>query len=129
MRVLGGVIECNLSWNPPFTSTIKHTYKPTFCISAYYNSCLQIINESEFTRVNELNEITGSGYISNGTFSYDSNLKAFRFTPTNNFKIISKNNYSTQFTFFVIMSQDESASGRLFTSNTGNRLFGFWKLK
>ena len=27
------------------------------------------------------------------------------------------------------MSQDESASGRLFTSNTGNRLFGFWKLK
>ena len=70
-----------------------------------------------------LNEITGSGYISN------SNLKAFRFTPTNNFNITSKNNYSTQFTFFVIMSQDKSASGRLFTSNTGSRLFGFWKLK
>ena len=56
---------------------IKQTYKPTFWISAYYNSGLQIINESELTRVNELNKITGSPYISNGTFSYDSNLKAF----------------------------------------------------
>ena len=31
---------------------IKQTYEPTFLISAYYNSGLQIISESEFTRVN-----------------------------------------------------------------------------
>ena len=29
----------------------------------------------------------------------------------------------------MIVSQDKSASGRLFISNTGNRLFGFWKLR
>ena len=30
---------------------IKQAYKPTFWINAYYNSGLQIINESEYTRV------------------------------------------------------------------------------
>ena len=108
---------------------IKDTYKPTFWISGYYNSGLQIINENEHTRLNEVNELTGSGYVSRGVFSYDSNSKAFRFTPENNFSLISRSNYSTHFTFFVIMSQDNSASGRLFTSSTGNKLFGFWKLR
>ena len=108
---------------------IKETYKPTFWISGYYNSGLQIINENEYTRLNEVNELTGSGYLTKGIFRYDNNLKAFRFTPSNVFSIISRTNYSTHYTFFVIMSQDDGASGRLFTSVIGNRLFGFWKLR
>ena len=50
----------------------------------------------------------------------------FRFTKTSNFNIVSITLYETHYTSFFIGSQDVGAKGRLFTSNIGNRLFGYW---
>ncbi len=105
---------------------IKDSYNPNFWISSYYNDGLIIINEDEYERVNNLVELTGSGYTTNGTFTYESTLKRLHFTNVNRFNIISKTSYSTQYTFILIMSQANGAQGRLFTSATGNRLFGYW---
>ena len=105
---------------------IKETFKPTFWISGYYNSGLQIINDNDYLRLGStLVELTGNGYVSNGDFSYIN--QEFRFENSNAFNIISRTTYSKYYTFFAIMSQDATASGRLFTSDVGNRLFGFWK--
>ena len=105
---------------------IKEIFKPTFWISGHYNNGLKIDNDS--TRVNDtLIELTGSGYVTNGTFSHANGV--FRFTKTNNFNIVSTTSYKTHYTFFFIASQDVGAKGRLFTNNIGNRLFGYWNNK
>ena len=49
-------------------------------------------------------ELTGSGYVTNGTFSHANDV--FRFTKTNNFNIVSTTLYETHYTFFFIASQD-----------------------
>ena len=103
---------------------IKETFKPTFWISGHYNNGLKIDN---LTRVDGLIKLTGSGYVTNGTFSHANGV--FRFTKTNNFNIVSTTLYETHYTFFFIASQDVSKKGRLFTSNIDNRLFSYWDEK
>ena len=103
---------------------IKETFKQNFWISGHYNNGLKIDNS---TRFNGLIELTGSGYVTNGTFSHANDV--FRFTKTNNFNIVSTTLYETHYTFFFIASQDVGKKGRLFSSNIGNRLFGYWDNK
>ena len=90
-------------------------------VSGHYNNGLKIDNS---TRVDGLIELTGSGYVINGAFSHANGV--FHFTKTNNFNIVSTTLYETHYTFFFIASQDIGKKGRLFTSNIGNRLFGYW---
>ena len=107
---------------------IKETFKPNFWISGHYNNGLKIDNDAESGSKNHtLVELTGSGYVTNGTFSHANGV--FRFTKTNNFNIVSTTLYETHYTFFFIGSQDIGKKGRLFTSNIGNRLFGYWDNK
>ena len=108
---------------------IKDNFEPTFWISGYYNKKISVLDEEVYERTNTLVDLTGNGYISNGILTYERNLKRFRFTPENQFNIVTKTHYGTHFTFIIIMSQDNGARGRLFTSNAGNKLFGYWKDK
>ena len=108
---------------------IKDNFEPTFWISGYYNKKISVLDEEVYERTNTLVDLTGNGYILNGMLTYEINLKRFRFTPENHFNIVSKARYGTHFTFFIIMSQDNGIRGRLFTSDTGNKLFGYWKDK
>ena len=86
---------------------IKETFKPNFWISGYYNNGLKIDNS---TRVNDaesgsknhtLIELTGSGYVTNGTFSHSSGV--FCFTKTNNFNIVSTS-FQQRYTKLIILS-------------------------
>ena len=108
---------------------IKETFKPNFWISGHYNNGLKIddstrVNAESGSKNHSLIELTGSGCVTNGTFSHANGV--FRLTKTNNFNVVSTTLYETHYTFFFIASQDVGVKGRLFSSNIGNRLFGYW---
>ena len=47
---------------------IKETFKPNFWISGHYNNGLKIDNAESGSTNHGLIELTGSGYVTNGTF-------------------------------------------------------------
>ena len=55
--------------------------------------------------------------ISNGFYG-------FRLNGSN--RIVSSSTFTTKFTFFFVMSADDTSSGRLITSHEENILFGYW---
>ena len=72
---------------------IKETFKPNFWISGHYNNGLKIDNDS--TRVNDtLIELTGSGYVTNGTLMVFSVL----------LKLIISTSFQQHYTKLIILS-------------------------
>ena len=44
-------------------------------------------------------------------------------------EFVSSSTFTTQFTFFFVMSADDASSGRLITSHEGNIVFGYWSTR
>ena len=95
----------------------------------YYNngliinsSCNQIVTTTIENLVNKtitLNEDV-SKTISNGFY-------CFRLNGNN--RIVSSSTFTIKFTFFFVMSADDTSSGRLITSHEGNIVFGYWSTR
>ena len=58
--------------------------------------------------------------ISNGFYG-------FRLNGDN--RIVTSSTFTTKFTFFFVISADDSSSGRLITSHEGNIVFGYWSTR
>ena len=46
-----------------------------------------------------------------------------------NIRIVSSSTFTTNFTFFFVISADDTSSGRLITSHEENILFGYWSTR
>ena len=53
-------------------------------------------------------------------------LDFYGFRLNGNNRIVSSSTFKTKFTFFFVMSADNTSSGRLMTSHEENILFGYW---
>ena len=53
----------------------------------------------------------------------------FGFRLNGNNRIISASTFTTKFTFFFVMSADDTSSGRLITYLEGNIVFGYWSTR
>lgn len=106
-------------------------YKPNFWISGYYNAGLKLRSLESYTG-NTLplqvgvTDLTGHGLsiTEKLVFTNKGNNRKIRLDGTN--RITSSSTYLYYYTFIVIGSKDKDSSGRLFTSNKNNRLFGWW---
>ena len=65
--------------------------------------------------------------VSNGFYGFRLNRKQTKFLRLNgDNRIVSSVTFTTKFTFFFVISADESSSGRLRASHEGYIVFGYW---
>ena len=84
---------------------LERTFKPTFWVSAYINQGIKVMDESTITKSTGIEEITGSGNVNSGTFTFikeDNNI-ALRLSGDN--RILSTSKYQNYYIFILIMKK------------------------
>ena len=94
---------------------IKDDYSPTFWISAVFPDGFDGTSST-------IADLSGTGLTVSGSVARTTNALKFSKTST----ITSTATFGKKYTFFLKARRTGSSPGRVFTSSTGNILFGWW---